>query len=147
MTYTITYQNLLPKSGSNDLFGGASLASSGSGTLASAGISGFQVLEDGVNGANGNAATGNKNNWGCFGTSAACAAALTSGLTAAPTDPSAKCSFFYLADNGVTTLTTANGSATAPTAGSPASAWRCSYGGEPADGGTTQTLTFAITIK
>ncbi len=147
ITYTITYQNLLPKSGANDLFGGAALASSGTGTLASAGISGFQVLEDGVNGANGNATTGNKNNWGCFGTSAACAAALTSGLTAAPADPSGKCSFFYLADNGVTTLTGANGSATVPTAGAPASAWRCSYGGNPLATGTTQTLTFALTVK
>ncbi len=147
VTYTITYQNLLPKTGSNDLFGGATLASSGTGTLTSAGISGFQVLEDGVNGANANAASGNKNNWGCFGTSAACAAALSAGLTAAPTDPSAKCSFFYLSDNGVTTLTTGNGSATAPSAGSPASAWRCSYGGNPLTAGTTQTLTFATTIK
>ncbi len=146
ITYTITYQNLLPKSGSNDLFGGSTLASSGSGTLASAGISGFQILEDGVNGANGNAAAGNKNNWGCFGTSAACAAALTSGLTAAPADPSAKCTFAYLSDNGVTALTGANGSATAPTAGSPASAWRCSYSSSLATG-TTQTLTFAVTIK
>jgi hypothetical protein len=134
--YTITYMNGNPRSGANNLFGGASIATAG-GTQVSAGVSGYQIFDDGVNGANQNAATGLKNNWGNL--------TLTSGLTAAPVDSSAKCTFYYLYDGSV--LTASNGSLTVPTAGTPATAFRCAYGSNTLLPDLLQTITFSVVIK
>ena len=136
ISYTHTYMNGIPRSGTNDVFGGASIATTG-GTLVSAGVSGYQMLDDGVNGANQNAATGLKNTWGNL--------ALTSGLTAAPVDSSGKCTFYYLYDGSV--LTATNGTLTAPTPAAPATAFRCSYGSNVLLPDLLQTLTFSVTIK
>jgi hypothetical protein len=136
ITYTLTYMNGNPRSGVNDLFGGTSIATAG-GTLVSAGISGYQMFDDGVNGVNQNAVTNLKNNWGNL--------ALTSGLTAAPADSSARCTFYYLYDGSV--LTASNGTLTAPTPASPATAFRCTYGANPLMPDLLQTLTFSVTIK
>jgi len=136
ISYTITYMNGNPRSGVNDLFGGTALATAG-GTLVSAGISGYAMLDDGVNGANQNAVTNLKNNWGNL--------TLTSGLTAAPVDSSGKCTFYYLYDGSV--LTASNGTLTAPTPATPATAFRCTYGANALMPDLLQTLTFSVTIK
>jgi hypothetical protein len=136
VVYTITYMNGNPRSGANNLFGGASIATAG-GTQVSAGVSGYQIFDDGVNGANQNAATGLKNNWGNL--------TLTSGLTAAPVDSSAKCTFYYLYDGSV--LTASNGSLTVPTAGTPATAFRCAYGSNTLLPDLLQTITFSVVVK
>jgi hypothetical protein len=136
IAYTLTYMNGNPRSGTNNIFGGPTIATAG-GTLVSNGISGFQIFDDGVNGANQNAATGLKNNWGTL--------ALTSGLTAAPVDSSGKCTFYYLYDGS--TLTASNGTLTPPTPASPATAYRCSYGANTLVADLLQTLTFSVTIK
>jgi hypothetical protein len=136
ISYTLTYMNGNPRSGVNDLFGGTSLATAG-GTLVSAGISGYQIFDDGVNGANQNAVTNLKNTWGNL--------TLTSGLTAPPVDSSGKCTFYYLYDGSV--LTASNGTLTAPTPATPATAFRCTFGSSPLMPDLLQTLTFSVTIK
>jgi|GEM_PF-5403799 len=136
ITYTLTYMNGNPRSGANNLFGGPTIATTG-GTLVSAGISGFQIIDDGVNGANQNAATNLKNNWGNL--------TLTSGLTAAPVDASSNCTFRYVYDGSA--VTSSNGSLTAPTPSTPATGFRCSYGSNVLVADLLQTLIFSVTIK
>lgn len=136
ITFALTYMNGNPASGRYNLYAGPSLANNG-GTLVSAGIAGLNILDDGVNGANKNAATNNKNTWGNL--------ALTSGLTAPPSDPSGKCTFYYLYDGSV--MTASNGTLTPPTPSTPATAFRCAYGANVLAPDLIQTLTFAVTIK
>jgi hypothetical protein len=150
ISYTVSYRNLLPVTASTTGIDVMGVLGTGSVTQ---GIAAFALVEDGVNGVNSNASstgTANRNNWGCIST-AVCSAAgqLTSGLIAVPTGD-AKCTFSYLQNGSALTVTgtSSNGNTTAPSAGTPATAFACVYGSGTylLPSTTASALTFSVQI-